>query len=231
LCVALLASACGGGDGESETVAEDQTTGGGERPREVDDGLEVEGLMGSLSTDEVNGTLQPRMQRFARCFSDRYGSLDIVGGRVRFSFRVAVDGSVRWVYPSESTIGDRQTERCLLDVAGSTRFPQPRGGEAEFSFPIEFDPPGDVRPPFNWEPERTEELVAENGAGVLSQCGARGPVSVTAYVAPGGAVLAAGASVADQSMAEVLDCVSDAVRAWSMPDPGSYPAKVTFLLQ
>ncbi len=68
-------------------------------------------------------------------------------------------------------------------------------------------------------------------ASVLADCRARGPVSVTAYVAPGGAVLAAGASVPDQAMAESLDCVSDAVRAWEMPDPGSYPAKVTFLLQ
>jgi hypothetical protein len=53
-------------------------------------------------------------------------------------------------------------------------------------------------------------------------------VVVTAYVAPGGTVMAAGASAADPEMLEKLDCVTEHVKSWDLPDPGSYPAKVTF---
>ena len=51
---------------------------------------------------------------------------------------------------------------------------------------------------------------------------------MTAYVAPGGSVLAAGASAPDAESAEALDCVTESVERWEMPDPGSYFAKVTF---
>ena len=55
---------------------------------------------------------------------------------------------------------------------------------------------------------------------------------VTAYVAPGGRVISAGASTPDaEAAATAVDCVVDAVRGLTMPDPGSYAAKVTFLVQ
>ncbi|HEX2677474.1 MAG TPA: hypothetical protein VHM19_12560, partial [Polyangiales bacterium] len=53
---------------------------------------------------------------------------------------------------------------------------------------------------------------------------------LTAYVSPGGSVLAAGASTDSPEAADKLDCLTDAVKSWKMPDPGSYAAKVTFSL-
>ncbi len=43
-------------------------------------------------------------------------------------------------------------------------------------------------------------------------------------------MLAVGASTSQQENAVNLDCVASAVSQWTMPDPGSYPAKVTFSL-
>ncbi len=171
-------------------------------------------------------TLDRRLPRFARCFSRRYNELELVGGEMRFSFRVKVDGSVLWVYPSSSTVGDRTVERCLLDVAQAATFPRPHGGEAEFSWSLAFDPPEDVRPPVPWDASQVSEVVGEHGSE-LRQCGAR-PGQVTAYVGPGGAVMAAGASAEGQPSADALDCLASAVETWEMPDPGSYPAKVSF---
>jgi hypothetical protein len=43
--------------------------------------------------------------------------------------------------------------------------------------------------------------------------------------------MAAGAAADAPEAAESIDCVTQAVAAWAMPDPGSYPAKITFVLQ
>jgi hypothetical protein len=223
----LLLAACGS-EPQGDDVTEDvtATSYGDEEEEVVDDGVEIEGLMGTLSSAEISRMLEPRMQRFAQCFSSRYGELELVGGEIELAFRVARDGSVLWVIPHASSIGDRITERCLLDAARSSRFPEPHGGEAEFRYPLAFDPPEDVRPPLNWDESRVSDQVATQARTVRS-CGS-GPVSVTVYIGRGGDVMAAGVATTDPEHADALDCVADAVREWTMPDPGSYPAKVTF---
>ena len=228
-------AACGGSTEAAEEPtgfeAAEPTTGQEER----DDGVQIEGLMGTLNPEDVQMALEPKMQRFASCFANRYDDLELVGGHFEMAFRVGRDGSVTSVFPRRSTVGDRDTERCLLDVARRTRFREPRGGnEAEFNWSLDFDPPEDVRPPFNWDSDRTAETLEEHGPELLDQCrppGANGRYLVTAYVAPGGQVIAAGAAADEPDVAETLDCVTDQVRTWEMPDPGSYPAKVTFVLQ
>jgi hypothetical protein len=226
--LALLLAACGSDAVEPDSTGDGyvQSSNGDEEEEPVDDGVQIEGLMGTLSSGEIARVLEPRMQRFAQCFTNRYGELEIVGGEIDLAFRVSTDGSVRWVYPHASTIGDRITERCLLDVARSSRFTEPHGGEAEFRYPLAFDPPDDVRPPLNWDASRVSDQVADQSRSVRS-CSS-GPVSVTVYIGPGGNVMAAGASSTDPEASDALDCVAEAVRSWSMPDPGSYPAKVTF---
>lgn len=234
--LAVVTAGCGGGD-ESATEAEGftaaESTEGDEEPRE--DGVQIQGLMGTLNPQDVELALEPKMQRFAQCFASRYGDLELVGGHFQMSFRVGRDGGVEWVFPRRSTVGDRETERCLLDVARRTRFRQPRGGDAaEFNWSLDFDPPDDVRPPFNWDAERAGNTLVELGPEVLSQCrpgGVRARYLVTAYVAPGGNVMAAGAAADAPEAAESLECVSQAIREWELPDPGSYPAKITFVLE
>ena len=226
-----VASLACGGSGAEEPSAEASHT-GDERPRR-DDGMMIEGLMGTLSAMEIDRALSPRMNRFASCFSVGADVIETVGGRIEMSFRIATDGSVKWVFAKASTVGERQTERCLLEVAAATRFSRPHGGEAEFSWPLEFDPPEDVRAPDTWSSTEIADLLAAEGSGVTRACiGGRGQVvEVTAYVASGGAVLSVGAASTERAEASQLDCVAEAVRQWTFPDPGSYQAKVTFELR
>jgi hypothetical protein len=235
LGLTLAIGACGG---ESEPVESpnraQESTRGGEAPAERQHAVQIEGLMGTISADMVERGIEPRMGRFLRCFQERYGSLEVLGGRFEMAFRIHTDGSVRWVYPSDSTIGDRETERCLLHVASGIRFHRPRGGEAEFSYPLSLDTAEDVRPPLNWDEARVSGALNEGGPGLLSSCrpaGSRATYRITAYIMPGGRVQAAGAATDDAEAVDSLDCVAQAVRGWSMPDPGSYPAKVHFELR
>ena len=233
--LAAVVAGCGGSSEETESsegFTAVEPTGGGE---ERDDGVHIQGLMGTVSPEDVQLALEPKMGRFAQCFATRYGDLELLGGHFQMSFRVGRDGSVEWVFPRRSTVGDRATERCLLDVARATRFRSPRGGDAaEFNWSLDFDPPEDVRPPFNWNADNAGDALAELGPDVMSECrpgGLRARYLVTAYVAPGGNVMSAGAAADAPEAAESLDCVSDAVTAWELPDPGSYPAKITFVLE
>ena len=226
----ILSSLCFPGCGSSSETTEtarSEPTSGREREPERDDGSEITGLMGTISQDAVRGALEPRMTQFARCFERGMAQVEFLGGDVRLSFRIDVSGQVLWVYPSSTNIGDLTTESCILDVARSTHFPRPRGGEAEFSWGFGMDPPDDVRPPLSWGGESLGDVLERSGREVRSRCG-RGPFRITAYVAPGGQVLAAGGSSSDAESLAALSCVVDAVRTWAMPDPGSYAAKVTF---
>jgi hypothetical protein len=225
--VAVTCVACGGDSSDETVVPHEEHTAGHETERPPEDrNVAIEGLMGTISRDAVERGMEPRMGRFLRCFSQRYDTNEVLGGRIELAFRIRVDGSVLWVYPRSSSIGDRDTERCLLEQAASIRFSRPQGGEAEFMYPLDLETPEDVRPPLNWTSDRVASAL-ETNRGELADCG-RGPFSVTVYIAPGGGIVTAGASASSPEQAESLDCVARTVSGWSMPDPGSYPAKVSF---
>lgn len=213
----------------TETASRDDETSGHERV-EREDGVQVTGLLGTIRQEQVTGALQPRANAFMRCLEPRLSTVAQLSGDIRLAFRIRTDGTVAWVYPSSSTIGDREAERCILDVAARVRFPQPSGGEAEFTWGFAFDPPEDVRPPIVWDATAIRETLRANAADLGSRCGAHG-VEVTAYIAPGGRVITAGAATPDAETLARVDCVIEAVRGLPMPDPGSYAAKVTFRVQ
>lgn len=229
--VVVASFGCGGGSEEEsteETVVQQQAQGGGEQqPQEQ---VQIEGLMGTLTQDQIQRGIEPRMGRFEGCFARRMGSVELLRGRIELAFRVNTDGSVKWVFPRRSSIGDRETERCVTDVAAGIRFSRPRGGEAEFTYPLEWPGDEELRPPLNWDATRIEDQLAENGPAVVQQCG-RGAYQVTAYIARGGSLISVGAAAQAETTAANLDCIVDAVRAWPMPDPGSYPAKISFVVQ
>jgi len=235
MVVMFLLGGCGSDAASSEGSTGSESSSGAEAEateREPEDGLEVEGLLGHISEAAVDQGMERGMNAFLRCFSERYDAIDVLGGSVELFFRVKRDGSVRHVYLRESSVGDRVTERCLVAAAARLRFQEPTGGEAEFAAPLRLDPPEDVRPPVEWSADRVAAAVRREGAATRAACGLDEPsLRVTAYVAPGGEVLAVGAAADGPDLEGALDCVATRVAGWNLPDPGSYPAKVTFGLR
>ncbi len=226
LALALALGACGdSNEAAPEDGRETQTTSGSERAAEPRDSVAITGLMGTIRQDQVENALSPRMQRIMRCFTQRMGDVEFLAGDMRLHFRIHTDGSVAWVYPTDSSMGDRQGEECALGVARGTRFPRPRGGEAEFNWGFGFDADGG-RPPLTWHADALGSR-ADDVRQLARRCHASGH-TITAYIAPGGEVLAAGGTMPNQDGAQALDCVLEGVRSMSMPDPGSWPAKIEF---
>jgi hypothetical protein len=219
--------ACGDKPAAAPTVSE--SSGGEPRAEAREDTLGVSGLRGTLSQDEVQNALEPRMLKFARCVQQRSDAVEWLAGSVKLEFHVAIDGKVALAYPSESSMGDRVTERCAVEVAEATRFPAPHGGEADFSWSFEVPLDSSIREPVSLSAGELEETPGGLRGAVESACGT-GQFSLTAYVDTAGKVVAAGAAAGDEESAGMLDCVAAAVASFSFKSPGSYAAKVQLAL-
>ena len=197
----------------------------------------VSGLHGTLSQQEVDSTLKPRLPKFLRCAQQRLAELDVLAGSLRLSFHIATNGAVAGVSPIASTLGDRATERCMLDVAATTRFPPPHGGEADFTWPLELPGDPEVREPVPLAADVARSARASAGpAGDVAvgevlhaRCGG-GQMVVTAYLDPAGVPLAVGVAAPDLVTPTELDCIASGVQSWTFDSPGSYVGKVTFTL-
>jgi hypothetical protein len=229
VAIAWLLTLCACGGGPATEPATPVQTSGAERADERESGMEVSGLLGTIPEREVEAALEPKLGSFQRCFTRGAEQVEFIAGQMEFYFRVGADGAVEWVYPRSSTVGHRATEQCLLAAAKTARFPRPEGGNAaEVAWSFEIDPPEDVRAPVQWQAGDIASVLAEQRA-TLEGCGLpEGGLNITAYVARGGTVLAAGAAAQTRQAAEQIDCALGAIQSWPMPDPGSYPAKASF---
>jgi hypothetical protein len=168
------------------------------------------------------------------CYTAGLERLEYLSGDVKFFMRVKADGHVHWVFMQETTLGDRVTEKCMLDVLTSTQWPLPEGGEAEVHQGLGFDPPQGVRPPTSWGTDRVAAALGKRAKDFATcKAGVSGSFQVTAYVehkGAGGHVLAAGSTAPNTASADKVDCLLGVVNDLKLPSPGSYPAKVGFTL-
>jgi hypothetical protein len=230
LRAAVMCAGLAGCGGQTAAPAPAAQSSGQEAPEAAaQDGMSVTGLRGTLSQNEIQGALEPRMLKFAQCVQRRSEQLDVIAGGMALEFHVALDGKVDSVYPRESNLGDREAERCVLALALATRFPAPRGGEAEFSWSFEVPPDDSVREPVALSAEDVAGVIEQNRALIDATCGT-GSYLVTAYIDPSGKAVAVGAAARDAPSALNLDCVTEAIENFTFASPGSYVAKVTFPL-
>jgi hypothetical protein len=190
------------------------------------EGLAVSGLLGTLSSTEITRALDPRMPQFARCLGKYAEELPWLSGQLLMAFRVGVDGRVRRVHPAQSDLGDRNTERCLLEVAAATRFPPPHGGEAEFRWSLEGPSDPEVRAP---DPYVAVAAALPVLRAAVASCAVEA-LKVTAYVDDSGRVVAAGVASVERLPDESLDCVVRGLIGLALPSPGSYAAKLQVVL-
>jgi hypothetical protein len=202
--------------------------------------------LGSIDEGATNKTFEALGDQLLNCQKDGMQRVEYLAGDARFFLRIAQDGKVRWAYLEDSTLGDRDTEKCMLKVLSGAHWPQPDGGEAEVQKSLSFGG-GDARPPVSWRPDKVAGVVETEGDDALKCKGsARGSFKVTAYVEPAGPesggkhkkkhaeghgrVLAVGVAPPNKDGEAKADCIAEAVKDWKMPSPGGYAAKVTFVL-
>jgi hypothetical protein len=229
-CLLLLLAGCGGAEPPpKEPEAAPQESSAHRGPK-----LQMQTELGQIDPAKTEATFARLQADFMRCYASGQKRVEFLGGDVKFFLRVKQDGSAKFAYLVDASLGDRKTERCMLDLVTRTAWPVPEGGEAEVQKSLGFDPPGDVRAPTDWSPDRVAAAIGQHG-GDIAKCrdGLSGTFHVTAYVEPlgsSGQVAAVGISSPSADGEARADCLVDVVKKMKLPSPGSYAAKVSFTL-
>ncbi len=191
--------------------------------------LKTSSELGDVDPAAVTGAFKKLSDSFVDCQKQGLDRVEVLAGAVKFFLRIGADGSAKWAYLEESEIGDRDTEKCLLDVVTGARWPRPSGGDAEARYTMEL-PLQSTRPPSDWGPDKVAAALGRQG-DVIDRCkaGAGGSFRATMYVGTGGKVLAAGVATSTKDGDAKADCLSKALlKLKGLPSPGSWPAKVSF---
>ena len=200
-----------------------------EAPREHRPTLKTRSELGSIDPTAVKRAFIALDDKFMDCQKRALDRVEVLSGGVKFFLRIAEDGAPKWAYLEETEIGDRQTEKCLLDVVMTARWPRPDGGDAEARYGMDL-PLQATRPPNDWGSEKVSGALGKHG-DAIDRCkgGANASFRATIYVGPGGKVLAAGVATSSKDGEDKSDCLADLlVKMKGLPSPGSWPAKVTF---
>lgn len=228
-------AACGGKEEAKAPVSEPDTSTHAVKPKGLP---QVQQELGSIDQRAVEQTFAKLDGALERCHTQGRDRVEYLSGDVKVFLRIDQSGKVRWSYFEDSSLGDRATEKCILQVFSSATWPKPEGGEAEVRHGFGWGPGGE-RAPTSWGPEKVTAALdakdAKDAKKFLDKCkdGVHGEFKVTAYVEPdgkNGKFSGIGVVPPNKDAAERADCVVDALKDVKLPSPGSYAAKVTFSL-
>ena len=191
----------------------------------------VSSEIGGLDEQKVNAAFESSLSGLERCLNQGSSRVEFLGGSVSFFVKIDLEGKVDGAYLEKSTLGDRDTEKCMLDVLRSRSWPKPVGGEHGLARKgFGFDQQKDVRAPSDYDQEHLDKGLSKI-AGKLASCkSAKGSYEATMYVATDGSVMAAGVTPPSEEGEDAVDCLVSTLKSASFPSPGSWPAKVTFNL-
>jgi hypothetical protein len=194
-------------------------------------GPQVSSEIGGLNEEKVNAAFESSLSGLERCLQQGASRVEFLGGSVSFFVKIDLEGKVDGAYLEKSTLGDRDTEKCMLVALRSRKWPKPVGGEhglARKSF--DFDPPNDVRAPADYDQDHLGKGLDKISSKLASCKSAKGSYEATMYVATDGSVLSASVTPPSEDGEEAVDCLVSTLKGASFPSPGSWPAKVTFAL-
>jgi hypothetical protein len=193
--------------------------------------LQTKSELGSVDPAAIKRAFQELDGEFLGCQKKGLDRVEVLAGGVNIFVRISESGRARYAYIEDGDLGDRATEKCLLDYVLGAPWPVPDGGEAEARYSMDL-PLQATRPATDWSSDRVASTLAKHTAE-LDRCkdGVPATFRATLYVGPGGKVLSAGVATSSKDGAAKLDCLSDALaHLKGLPSPGSWPAKVTFAL-
>ncbi len=203
-----------------------------DEPRDDGPSLSVSGEVGGLDQNKVTKAFLASVDELQACLNAGAKRVEFIGGSVAFYVKIDSHGQLMHAHLEQSSVGDRETEKCMLDALRHREWPAPVGGETGFARKsFDFDPPNDVRAPTDWSVDRVQDALDDKSSEIKKCKGsAPGNYNVTMYVNTKGKALAVGIAPPDERGEDAVDCLVDVLKSASYPSPGSWPAKVSFSL-
>jgi TonB family protein len=187
--------------------------------------MSVDSELGVLDTEDVEAVLQARFEEIRGCYSRAGKAQRYAEGRVMLRFLVNGDGTSDDVLVLESTLGNYDVERCLVDVGRRISFHAPSGHKpTTFEYPVEFRSTNQV-PVLDSDGLKVEHDVAAF-LPQLAACGRLAPEGASAmiYIEPSGFPGSVGLAAGSALDEDVGDCVVQTIRTWKMS--GGLPGHV-----
>ncbi len=179
--------------------------------------MTVDNEIGVMDTDDVEATIQEHFDDVRGCYARAGKAQKYAGGKVLLRFMVAGDGTTEDVRVLESTLGNYDVERCLVEVGRHIKFHAPNGNKpSTFEYPVEF------------RSSTGAEVLDIDGPKVehdlahllpqLAACGsvADGQVNAIVWVEPNGVAGSVGLAAEAEVDEDAGDCVVHAIRGFHM---------------
>jgi hypothetical protein len=221
--LAVMLAACGATSGDTKVdSAADKPEIHQKRPAKRESVPMIEADVGTLDEVAVKQSFAAAKEGIVKCLDSGSKRLSYLAGEIDVVVRVGKEG-VLYALPSRSSLGDRATEECIVQVLKRQPWPAPQGGrEAEARQHLSTTARGRAAVEL-----RAGDLgaVAAKAREEIARC--RKGIQVTAYIDPDGKPTSAGASLGDPESQSGVECAIAAVMKLRFPSPGSWMGKVT----
>ena len=216
--------------------------------------------LGSIDDGAIQAVFIKIGDQLEVCHAQGRARVGVLAGDVTVFMRIDAQGHARYDYLQASTLGDRDTEKCILDLLIQTPWPAPVGGEAEVTHNFGWSA-GSEKPPLLWESNKVTDAIdaSTSAKHSLDQCKRSvNAMQLTGYVSAGapsssaaptkktkaksrkksgkskgqklGHFRALGAASSTKDVADQIDCVIGALKDLPLPSPGSSTAKIFLTL-
>lgn len=224
-----VAMACGGSAPQQKlptpsSAADDASS----APSDMSASAEI----GALDERAAEQSFRDSLDGLQTCVTRAVERFAFLGGSIEFAVKVDASQRAAQVWAAESSLGERETEKCMFDALRSVAWPAPVGGRYAIARnAFEFDVRKGVTPPAVWDAGRVSRVL-EGVDRRLNDCRSEdpSPLLVTLYVGDDGQALAAGAASNEPVSDGTVDCVVDTLLAARYPVPERAPTKVRFRL-
>jgi TonB family protein len=222
----LLAVVIGAGCGSDKAARHEEggpehalkrRSSGGIHSADPSPGMTVDNELGVLDTEEVDATLKQHFDEIRGCYHRAGKAQRYAGGRVMLRFLVGGDGIAQDVLVVESSLGNYDVERCLVEVGRRISFHAPAGHKATtFEYPVEFRSTNQVAvldvDGMKLDHDLSVFLPQLAACGQLSALDASAMMYIEPNGFPGSVGLAAGTTLDE----DVADCMVQTIRGWKM---------------
>ncbi len=200
-----------------------------EKQPEPPKNLTIEGDLGTIDEALVQRKFNESRDQVNACIHKGIENHEYVGGAFHFTFRIALDGTVKSL-DMKSSVGHREIEACIYDFAKKLQFPKPEGGEAQVNFSWSFNSAMDVG--HEWDASKLGSAYAKMRSKMI-RCSdgsneAPSEFRVIFFVLPDAELGPVGISSGKSLVSDrFYKCVVAAIKGAKLPDPMGAVARVT----
>ncbi len=187
----------------------------------------AEAEIGGLNEEAMNRAFSSLEEAVQECIASGITRVKTLGGSATIKLRIKRDGTPRWAYMKTTSLGDRETEKCLLAAVRAKTWPEPLGGEgiAEKSFELEAQ-----SPPIALDEKRSKLTLAQIRKDHWKcRKSVRGTFTATVYVRTNGHVISAGITPPSEKGEDAADCMAEMIKKMKFV-PGRKTGKLSFTM-